>query len=141
MAGVRPDDSGAAEVMRYHDHSLCGYEVRDFGGTIVFHLQLKASDGTAALSTICFDGVVFYHFIHTCPAVILDVTEIPLQKFVSEHQEQLSKWQTQQGVIHWSDSSSDYLATLRSESVKAWIIESAIGFTGCVLAKQVRQIE
>ena len=127
--------------MRCHDHDLCGYEVRDFGGTIVLHLQLRSSDGTVVQSTIRFDDVVFYHFVHTSPAIILDIEEIPLARFMSCQQVALAKWHTQLGVLYWSSGPEDYLAKLQQEGIKAWVIGSNIGFTGCVAAKLAYQVE
>lgn len=127
--------------MRYHDHALCGYEVRDFGGTIILRLSLRAEDGEVVRSEICFEEVAFYHFIHTSSAIILDIAEIPLARFVARFEKELPAWDHRQGVWIWRDDSANTLSELQRLGLRAWEIDSAVGFTGWVVAKEVRQME
>ncbi len=125
--------------MRYHDHSLLGYVVRDFGGTIILHLILKSADDSKVPSVICFEGVVFHHFIHTSSAIILDITEVPLPTLIAQFEKDFHVWNRLQAVWIWKDDSASTLAELQRLGVQAWRIDSAIGFTGWVVAKQVYQ--
>jgi hypothetical protein len=126
--------------MRFHDFHLSGYDVRKFGGEIVLHLIYDHPPQPAEESHICFRDVEFYHFVHTGGAIILDIEQIPLSEFVDRFADRLAEWDRQHGVSHWDSDRARYKAALDSESLRAWEISSAVGFSGLVIAKTIEDV-
>jgi hypothetical protein len=128
--------------VRFHDFHLSGYEVADFGGTIVLDLVYDYADQPRETSHIRFSDVAAYHFIHTGGAIILDIAEVPLSEFVKRIGDQLAEWcRLHGGFVHWSDDREKYIETLDHEGYHSWTIDSAVGFEGFVIAKIAEQIE
>jgi hypothetical protein len=126
--------------VRYHDYHLCGYEVDSRSGTITLHLMYDYPDIPKQESHIQFANVILYNFTHTAGAIITDIEEVPVPELLSEIGDSVSGWASAYGVDGWGKSPEQYRAFLEAGHYKAWHIESAIGFSGFVIAKSVSQL-
>jgi hypothetical protein len=123
--------------MKYHDFHLRGYSVENFGGRIVLDLANVNPGGEEQESRIEFSDVVCYSFDHTTGAIITDIEEIDLTTLVREEEHRLLHFAKQHGLKFWKTDISEYAATLQKEGFKGWRIDSAIGFSGFVIARSV----
>ena len=123
--------------MRCHDFHLSGYEVRQFGGEIVLHLEVAGEE-----SHVRFSEVEIYHFIHTGGTIIFGIDEIPVSQILDDFWERIRYWAKQHGgVPHWDrDDRASYQAKIEADGYKAWDISSSIGFAGCVIAKSIADV-
>lgn len=125
------------EPLRYHDFHLRGYSVLDFGARIVLDLVLHDRDSDWYESSITFSGVVCYRFTHPSGAIITEIDEVDLALLVEEEASFLTD-AAKYGLEHWTlGGMEEYVANLQREGGRAWRIESAIGFGGFVIAKDV----
>ena len=127
--------------MQYHDYHLRGYTVSEFGTKLTLHLTWNYPAENRADSFIDFMQVACYHFSHTHGTVLTDIDEKPLETILKEEEKFLTNAAQQDGVRFWETDFSTYLDRLKGEGYKAWRIESAIGFTGFVVAKSAQQKE
>ena len=123
--------------MRCHDYHLSRYEVADGGKTVVLHLVRSYPGEEIDRSRITFHEVAFYNFIHTDGAIITDIDEISIQEFIAECGEQLKEWDRKYGLRLFENLDS-YAETLQNSRYKVWRVESAIGFWGLVVAREVK---
>lgn len=123
--------------MRCHDFHLSGYEVRQFGGEIVLHLEVADEE-----SHVRFSEVELYHFVHTGGTIIFGIDEVPVSQILDEFWERILYWATQHGgVPHWDrDDRASYQAKIEADGYKAWDISSSIGFAGFVIAKSIADV-
>src|SRR5690348_1324469 len=98
--------------MRFHDFHLSGYSVYKFGDEIVLHLIYDYPLKPPEESHIRFNNVVFYHFVHTGSAIILDVVEVSLSEILDRFWNQMSEWHRQHGISRWRDDRTKYQAAL-----------------------------
>jgi hypothetical protein len=126
--------------MRYHDFHLREYKVSDFGKRITMHLVYDYAGKPKDESLVEFTDVALYNFTHTGGAIVTDIEEAALGDLFSEVGGALVGWHKRHGVAGWAHSLDDYRTVLESTGHKAWRIESAIGFSGFVVAKSVRQV-
>jgi hypothetical protein len=127
-------------MMKYHDYHLYGYEVDSRGGKITLHLMYDYPGIPKEEAYIEFTSVVLYNFTHTAGAIITDIEEVAVPELLSEIVGSVSIWATRQGVDGWGKSPEHYRAFLEAGHYKAWHIDSAIGFSGFVIAKSVSQL-
>ena len=123
--------------MRYHDYHLDKYEVTDKGETITLHLIYDYPDTVKDKSSIKFSQVALYNFTHVGGAIITDIDEVLISTLTHEIGEKLVDWNQLYGLRFWKDSLQNYTRYLTTENYRAWRIESAIGFSGFAIAKQV----
>lgn len=123
--------------MRCHDYHLSRYEVADGGKTVVLHLVRSYPGEEIDRSCITFHEVALYNFIHTDGAIITDIDEISIQEFIAECGEQLKEWDRKYGLRLFENLDS-YTETLENSRYKVWRVESAIGFWGLVVAREVK---
>ncbi len=123
--------------MRCHDFHLSGYEVRQFGGEIVLHLEVAGEE-----SHVRFSEVELYHFVHTGGTIIFGIDEVPVSQILDEFWERILHWGKQHGgVPHWNrDDRASYQAKIEADGYKAWDISSSIGFAGFVIAKSIADV-
>jgi hypothetical protein len=123
--------------MRCHDFHLSGYEVRQFGGEIVLHLEVAGEE-----SHIRFREIELYHFVHTGGTIIFGIDEVPVSQILDDFWERILHWATQHGgVPHWDrDDRASYQAKIEVDGYKAWDISSSIGFAGFVIAKSIADV-
>ena len=126
--------------MRYHDFLLEKYEVSDRGKTITFHLIYDYPNITRDESVIRFSNVALYNFSHTAGAIITDILETPIPDLLAEIGGRLTEWNHLHGVDSWTGNLESYRDALQSDGYKAWRVESAIGFHGFIIAKEVYQV-
>ena len=123
--------------MRVHDYHLRGYDVSNFGGEIVLHLELDEKDQ----SRILFSDVAAYHFIHTGGTIIFDIEEISIAHLLDQMWVKMAEWwRLHDGFAYWNDDRDQYRNNLQTKGYKAWSITSSVGFEGFVIAKSVAEI-
>ncbi len=127
--------------MRYHDFHLRGYTVTESGRKIELHLAYDYPGSAEKDSRIEFTDVACYHFSHTEGAIITDIAEEPLREFIKKEEEFLASAAAQDGLRFWRSDASDYLRQLEEDGYHAWRLESAIGFSGFIVAQAVREKE
>jgi hypothetical protein len=123
--------------MRFHDYHLTGYEVANRGQTVKLNLEYDYPDQEKHRSFIQFHEVALYSFIHTDGAIILDIEQVSVAELVMANSAVISEWSRKYSVRFWQGDLEEYSATLVNGGYQAWIIESAIGFYGFVIAKSV----
>ena len=128
--------------MLCYDFHLTGYEVKDFGATIVLHLLCEYAGLPRIESHIEFTDVAVYEFIHTGGAIITDLDEVPVNEAL-EGRAKVMKERCRQmgGYRFWDDNPRKYAANLEHQGFRAWTIYSAIGFEGYVIAKDARPVD
>lgn len=122
--------------MRHHDFHLEGYTVAKCGGEITFNLVWNDPNQPLGRSCIRFSDVAVYHFIHTGGAIITDILEVPLSGLFSKYGEQIANWwRTNGGFPDWRDEQ-----LLKQKGYSGWLIDSAIGFEGFVIARSIGEV-
>ena len=125
--------------MQFHDYHLRGYTVSEFGTKITLHLVWNYPGQTRDDSFIEFGDVACYHFSHTDGTILTEIDEVPLDVLLKNEEKFLVNAAHQDGVRFWEENSSRYLDQLKRKGYRAWQLDSAIGFTGFVVAKSVGQ--
>jgi hypothetical protein len=126
-----------SKPLKYHDYHLRGYSVSDFGSTVTLDLLYNYAGRPLKESVICFSGVALYHFTHTGGAIITDIEEVPVADQIDRISDHLVTWNKWYGVSGWRDTLENYKAHAAVEGLRAWTIDSAIGFSGFVIAKEI----
>ena len=126
--------------MLFHDFHLRGYSVSEGGRKIELHLAVDRPGAAQQSANIEFAGVVCYNFSHTEDAIITRIDEEPLRDFVSREGAFLESAATNDGLRLWHHDLGDYLRRLEEGGYHAWRLESAIGFSGFVVAREIRQM-
>jgi len=126
--------------MKYHDYQLEGYSVREYGAQITLHLVYDYSGAPKDRSDIEFSNVLIYNFTHTGGAVITALYEVSLATLVNEKKADLDDWQSNHGgLVLWNSDAKTYGDKLEAEGYRAWRIDSAIGFAGFIIGKDIKQ--
>jgi hypothetical protein len=123
--------------VHFHDYHLRGYQVSDFGSTLTLDLIYDYAGQPRRESTIIFADVRLYHFIHTGGAIITDIEEVPVTEQLDEVAGDLANWAKWHGIKGWGDDLDTYKADVAARDLRAWTIDSAIGFAGFVIARSV----
>ena len=126
--------------MRYHDYHIDKYEVSDRGGTITFHLVNGYLGAETEVSRIVFTEVTLYNFIHTDNAIITDIYEVNPSGLIEEISSEVIEWNRMHRIKLWENNSKEYGGKLESLGYRAWLIESAIGFYGFVIAQGMSNV-
>lgn len=122
--------------MKYHDFRLEEYTVTKLGSEIILRLIYNYPNKPIEWSAIRFSDVAIYHFIHTGGSIITNIMDVPLSHIFSEYGEQIAKWwQMYGGFPHWRDDQAEYIEVLKQKGYSGWLIDSAIGFQGFVIAR------
>lgn len=120
--------------VQYHDYRLRGYRIEDLGAVVTLDLVYDYPGAVVRESQIRFQHVKLYQFLHTAPAIITSIEEVPLTTVLAEHGSSIRRWATRQGVAGWRSDTQQLLMDWAAATLKAWCIDSAIGFTGFVVA-------
>lgn len=127
--------------MKYHDHHLRGYSVADYGKTITLELVDSLSPA-AEVSIIRFSEVIAYNFTHLGGAIITDIFETSFLDAAKETGFDLSKAQKKLGGLPFDASDiSACQGYFTKHRFKIWLLISAIGFTGLIVAKETQQAD
>ena len=126
--------------MHYHDYHLRGYTVSEFGKRIVLDLVFDYAGLPKAESRIEFTGVAAHQFTLGMGAIIVEIVEEPIAAFVESQRPLLAQIANEIGLAHWVAPGDDYAQRLEDAGLRVWNIESAIGFSGFVIAKDVGQV-
>ena len=125
--------------MQYHDYHLRGYSVSDFGNTITLDLVFDYPNHSKRESVIKFADVAAYEFVQTGGAIITDICQTKLSEISKELDEDLVGWARKfGGLINYDGDLESCKEKLEKDGYKAWTIFSAIGFSGLVIAKDVK---
>jgi hypothetical protein len=126
-----------------HDHSLLEYRV-DLANRRIALITLPESarslPNVPPVKTV-FEGREGHHFNRVSTGVVfLDIGEAPLVEFLKAHEIELDEGFKSVGAASWWDGSIEKArAYLIAGNVRAFEINSSYGFSGWVLATQVRQ--
>jgi len=91
-------------------------------------------------STIRFSDVALYNFTHTTAAIITDIEEGTIADLLEEIGSRLFEWSRLHGVDSWTGNIETYREALQTDGYRAWRIQSAMGFYGFIVAKEVCQV-
>lgn len=91
-------------------------------------------------SHIEFSDVACHHLTHTSSAILTDIREEPLPEFKTREQAFLSASARSQGLQLWEKDGEQYLQSLQKDGYLVWCLVSAIGFSGFIVAKNVREM-
>ena len=125
--------------MRYHDFRLSSYLVSEYGSRIMLNLVLDYPGRRKEVSHIEFTDVACYRFSHTGGAIITDISEEPVDSFVQKEEAYLLATATSQGLPFWQKDAASYLQYLQKEDYRVWRLDSAVGFSGFIVAKKVEE--
>lgn len=134
---MRHNPTFGVEHMKFHDFHLKGYSVLESGSRIVLDLMYDYPGVEKEQSRIEFLGVVCYHFKHTMGAIITDIEEVEVSALVEEESALLESFAHDHGLAHWQTNVTQYVDALSKVRMRAWRIESAIGFSGFVIGVAV----
>ncbi len=123
--------------MRVHDYHLRGYQVLDFGSSIVLDLVYDYPGHAKQESTIRFNGIELYHFTHTAGAILFGIEPVSVDDILKEHRALIESSAAMHGVRGWQDGIDNYRRYLQVKGAGAWEITSSIGFEGFVIAQSV----
>ncbi|MFT5445993.1 MAG: hypothetical protein ACI9DC_001155 [Gammaproteobacteria bacterium] len=126
--------------MRHHDFHLEGYEVSDHGKKILLRLHSSLDNPKPETSLSRFSDVAMYDFEHTDGAIITNIKEVELGKTLAESEVMFRAQAAQSGLRDWKADFSGYKRYLEDAGYKAWHIDSAIGFSGLVIAREAVQL-
>jgi hypothetical protein len=125
-----------SETLLFHDFTLRSYEVSDYGRTIT--LDLLTAWEPVLYSKLQFRDVESYRFTHTGGAILIDIDEVPFVEAVRELGIDFAAELRQHGGLHVSfPTDSEYGRHFAAGGYKTWLIASAIGFLGMVVAKNL----
>ncbi len=132
--------SQLAEEFDYHDFHLRGYTVRDYGGSII--LDLVSGSEPERSTLLEFSGVESYRFLHTGGAIITYILKVPFMDAIRETGADFVRDCRQHGGLSVAcDSNEEYGLHFDSEGLNTWLIHSAIGFTGMVVARSLESAQ
>jgi len=125
--------------MQYHDYHLRGYSVSDFGSTITLDLIYDYPETPIKFSSIRFNEVIFYHFIHLGGTIITDIFKTSLKEALNENNIDLIKLSNFLGglKLHEREDENSLILKIEKENYSTWAIESAIGFSGFVVCQSI----
>jgi hypothetical protein len=124
--------------MQYHDYHLRGYTVSNFGADVVLDLLYTYRGQPERESTVHFSRVRLHHFEFTAPAILTSIEEVPVRDLANEWSSRLKKWAVSQGVQGWAHDEKQLASAWEAAGLKAWEIDSAIGFSGFVVGGEMR---
>ena len=126
--------------MRVHDYHLRDLAVLDHGARIVMTLAWDYPGESRPLSFVQFSGVVCYRFSQTGGARITAIEEMSTADVVRDEQEFIVSVARTDGLRFWNGTFSAFLRELDANRIKAYRIESAVGFSGFVLANDYKEL-
>ena len=126
--------------MRVHDYHLRDLAVFDHGARIVMTLAWDYPGESRPLSVVQFSGVVCYRFSQTGGAIIAAIKEMSSADVVRDEQEFIVSVARADGLRFWNGTFSAFLRELDANRIKAYRIESAVGFSGFVLASDLKEL-
>jgi len=126
--------------MPLHDYHLRGYEVLDFGSTLILHAVYDYPSQPKRETRLRFDDVELYNFTHTGGSILYDVEAIPVSDLLQREAPFIEASAKMFGVKGWRESLDQYQAYLVEKGAKAWDISSSVGFEGFVIARSVGEM-
>lgn len=128
-----------ADAFDYHDFSLRDYTVRDYGRSIL--LDLVSHSEPLRETVLEFTDVIYYRFVHTGPAIITYILDLPFMDAIRELGINIPEDFRQHGGLPKAfPSNEDYGAYFESEGFRTWLISSAIGFAGMVIGRRLLHV-
>lgn len=126
--------------MQVHDFHLRGYEVLDFGSTIVLDTVYDYPNEPKRETTVRFEGVELYKFRHTSGAIISDIEPVPLNQVIKRNGNFIRSAAANYGVKGWQSDLEQYADYLVTIGAHGWTVTSSVGFDGFVIARSVREM-
>lgn len=118
-----------------HDNVLTGYEVDCARQRIVFHTELHDHDPKEC-TDIVFSGVEAYHFIgDNMQTILRDVAQVTLEQIMREFAKEFQDGMKYCWPGPWNDSQATCLKHFHGRATTGWVISSAYGGGGFVIAK------
>jgi hypothetical protein len=114
--------------------------VHDYGSRIVMVLAWDYPEDPQPLSILEFTGVEYYRFSHSGGAIIADINEMSWEEVTRDEQEFIATAARTDGLRYWDGAFANFLINLQANQVRPFRIDSSIGFTGFVLARNVREL-
>jgi hypothetical protein len=132
--------SQLVEEFDYHDFHLRGYTVGDYGGSIV--LDLVSGTEPERCTLLEFGGVESYRFLHTGGAIITYILKVPFMDAIRETGYDFARDFCQHGGLSVAcDSNEEYGLHFARQGLHTWLIQSAIGFIGMVVAQSLKSTQ
>jgi hypothetical protein len=133
-------ESQLVEELDYHDFHLRGYTVRDYGGSIILDLVCGAEPERSTL--LEFGGVESYRFLHTGGAIITYILKVPFMDAIRETGADFVRdFHRHGGLSVACASNEEFGLHFDREGLHTWLIHSAIGFIGMVVARSLGSAE
>jgi hypothetical protein len=124
------------EEFDYHDFHLRGYTVGDYGRCII--LDLMSGSAPKRETLLKFTGVESYRFLHTGGAIITYILKVPFMDAIRETGADFTRELIQHGGLSVSfGSNEEYGLHFENKGFHTYLIHSAIGFAGMVVARSL----
>jgi hypothetical protein len=127
-------------VMRFHDYHLHELSVHENGTRIVLTLSWDYPGEPRPLSVIEFSGVVCYRFSQTGGAIITEIKEMNSEDVARDEQEFIISVARADGLKFWNGTFAAFFRDLRANKIRAFGIQSAVGFSGFILASELKDL-
>jgi hypothetical protein len=128
-----------------HDHSLLEYRVDLINSRIVLITLPEAARTQADVRPVqtVFEGREAHHFdAVSTGAILFDIDEASLSEFLASHRDEFDKGHKSVGAPSWwRGTVAEALAYLTARGVRAFEISSSYGFSGWVLATEIKQFQ
>ena len=120
-----------------HDNFMLGYEVDSTSCTMRLRTEYRDQGPPFERTDIVFSGVEGYLFRDNLGGILFDVVEEPIEHVVAAFASDF-EWGTRYGWP-WASASADRdpCAYVREKSLRAYTVQSAIGFDGFVVAESM----
>ena len=128
------------DVMRVHDYHLRDVLVYDRGTRIVMTLSWDYPGQSRPPSVVEFSGVVCYRFSQTGGAIISGIEEMSSEEVVRDEQEFIVSVARADGLKCLNGTFAAFMRELEANKIRAFRIESAVGFTGFILASDLKDL-
>jgi hypothetical protein len=121
-----------------HDNLLVSYKVQCEKQTITLHTEYRVENKQTEFTNVVFEGVQAYHFENDAFGnIIFDVSNVPLEKFLTEYGSEVSELHRMNGSLNWAADMVSAPEYLREQGINGFILSSSLGLSGWVLAKEI----
>ena len=114
--------------------------VGDYGGSII--LDLVSGSELERSTLMEFGGVESYRFLHTGGAIITYILKVPFMDAIRETGYDFVRDYRQHGGLSVAcESNEEYGSHFANKGLHTWLIHSAIGFIGMVVAQSLESTQ
>jgi|SRR5450631_2725262 hypothetical protein len=124
-------------MLSIHDNLLISYEVHCENRIILLHTEYRVASKPSEFRGVVFEGVQGYNLKNDAFGnIILDLSSIPVEKFLIEYGTELSESYRMAGSPgSWAANLASAESYLRERAIKGFILSSSYGLSGWILAK------